>query len=259
MKIHVVLAAALLTVGSVFADSLPSVWPMPTPPKAPDGTNSAAYPKPQGGANWRQWVLGKFNRARSSKAEIQLIFDGDSITCWWQNAGNKVWIERYARLNAFDFGMCSDRTENVLWRLSQGQVQGINPKLIAIMIGTNNIGNTDDVKLAEGIKAVVMDYQKRCPNAVILLQGILPSGEKPTDPKRLHIKAVNGMISRLGDGKKVIYLDFGDKFLSPDGTLSKDVTPDFLHPTEKGYVIWANAISPIIEKFFGGAATTPAS
>ena len=104
------------------------------------------------------------------------------------------------------------------------------------------------------MKAVVADYQKRCPQAVILLQAIFPRAEKPTDPLRAKIKEINTLISQFGDGKKVIYVDFGDKFLAPDGTLSREIMPDFLHPNARGYQIWADAIQPTIDKFFPAAA-----
>ena len=161
-----------------------------------------------------------------------------------------MWTERYDKLGAFDFAIAGDRTQHLLWRLAQGQVKGIHPKLIAIMIGTNNMWDNSPEEIADGVKAIVADYQKRCPGAAILLQAIFPRGELPTDPVRAKIKATNEIISKLGDGKKVIYVDFGDKFLNADGTISNEIMPDFLHPSPKGYQIWADAIQPIIDQYF---------
>ncbi len=182
--------------------------------------------------------------------QIDLIFDGDSITDFWQGNGRAVWQERYGKLNAFDFGIAGDRTENLLWRLDQGQVDNLRPKLVLLMIGTNNIGARTPQQIADGVKAIIDEYQKRCPEATILLQAIFPRSPKPTDLPRILVKQVNDIISHYGDGKKVIYIDFGDKFLQPDGTLSPDIMPDFLHPSPKGYEIWADAIQSQIDAIF---------
>lgn len=234
-----ILASTVLAGGTV-------TWPVPPP--AP-GENTAVVPVPR--LEWFQHVQSNLDHAKKATS-IDLIFDGDSITDFWQGTGRDVWAKHYGNLNAIDFGISADRTEHVLWRLENGQVDGLHPKLIAIMIGTNNGSNSAE-QVADGIKAVVASYQKRCPDAVILLQGVFPRGELPTNPARAKIKTINQLIAPLGDGKKVIFVDFGDKFLQPDGTMSKEIMPDFLHPSAKGYDIWAEAIQPIIEKVFPSA------
>lgn len=247
MKLNVLLASLLFT-GAAFAQTLPPICPMPAPmPVLPEGVNSATYPAPR--MDWTTRVLLTNQKAHQIANSIQLVFDGDSITDGWQGNGKAVWAERYGNLGAFDFGIGGDRTQHVLWRLAQGQVDGVHPKLIAIMIGTNNTGTNTVEEIADGVKAIVADYRKRCPEAVILLQAIFPRAEQPTDPARAKIKAINENISKLGDGKKVIYLDFGDKFLNADGTMSREIMGDFLHPTAKGYQIWADAIQPIIDRY----------
>ena len=248
MKLTTLLATLLLT-GSAFAQTPYAIWPMPSPfPVIPPGTNSAAYPAPR--SEWMARVYYTNERAHQLAGSIKLIFDGDSITDGWQGGGRAIWEERYGKLGAFDFGISGDRTQHILWRLAQGQVEGIHPKLIALMIGTNNLGSNTPEEIADGVKAIVADYQKRCPEAAILLQAIFPRGEKPEDPNRAKIKSINETLSKLGDGKKVIYIDFGDKFLNPDGTMSKEIMPDFLHPSAKGYQIWADAIQSVIDKHF---------
>ncbi|MEI7729114.1 MAG: GDSL-type esterase/lipase family protein [Verrucomicrobiota bacterium] len=189
--------------------------------------------------------------AKKEGDAIQLIFDGDSITDFWAGRGKAIWTERYGNYHAFNFGIASDRTEHVLWRLSQGQVDGLHPKLIVLLIGANNVFANPPEQIAEGVKAIVADYRKRCPNSSILLQGIFPSGASSTSPRRAPTKTVNDIICKLADGKKVIYIDFGEKFLSPDGSLSAEIMPDFLHPSTKGYQIWADAIQPIIDQQLG--------
>jgi lysophospholipase L1-like esterase len=247
MKLHVLLTALVCT-GSAMAQNATTVWPMPSPlPVIPKDVNSAAYAAPR--FDWFERVIANNAKAQKVASSIQLIFDGDSITDGWQGKGLQVWTERYGKLHAFDFGISGDRTQHVLWRLAQGQVDGIHPKLIALMIGTNNTASNTPEQIADGIKTIVANYQKRCPEAVILLQGVFPRGEKADDPARAKIKAINSIISKLGDDKKVVYIDFGDKFLAPDGTLTREIMADFLHPTAQGYQIWADAIAPIIEKY----------
>ena len=126
------------------------------------------------------------------------------------------------------------------------------------MIGTNNLGANTNEQIAEGVAAIVQDYRTRCPDAVVLLQAIFPRGPKATDPFRARIKAINEIIAKLHDGKKVIFIDFGEKFLSADGTLLPEIMPDFLHPSPKGYQIWADAIQPVINQYFPAAAAPAA-
>ena len=216
-------------------------------PTAPPGTNPAVFAEPR--VEWLVHVQHILERTK--QGNVDLIFDGDSITDGWQTDGKDVWAANYGKLNAVDYGIGGDRTEQLLWRLDHGQVAGLRPKMVALMIGTNNSGSLGAAQIAEGVTAVVRKYQKLCPNAVILLQAVFPRSETPTDPVRVKLRNVNEIISKLGDGKKVIYVDFGDKFLQPDGTLSRDIMPDLLHPNAKGYQIWADAIRPEIEKVFG--------
>lgn len=222
-------------------------WPVPT--LAP-GMNPATLASPR-----NDW-MAHFQRSldRTKKGNVDLIFDGDSITDFWMGAGKEVWTKNYGKLNAVDYGISGDRTENMLWRLDKGQVAGLHPKLVVVLIGTNNTGDCTDVQIAEGITAVVRGYQKLCPMAVVLLQAVFPRADSPTDPTREKIRRINQIIARLGDGKKVVYVDFGDKFLQPDGTMNRDLLPDTLHPNAKGYEVWADAIRPEIEKVFGSAS-----
>lgn len=222
---------------------------MPSPfPTIPDGVNPAAFPIPN--LNWLERVKANNDRAAQKAGSIELVFDGDSITAGWQGPGVEVWRKSYDKFGAFDFGMSGDRTQQVLWRLSQGQMDGLRPKLIAIMIGTNNISSNTAEQIADGVKLIVGEYRKRCPDATVLLQAIFPRGHEPTDPVRTKIKDTNKIISGFADDKQVIYVDFWDKFLEPDGTLSPEIMPDYLHPNTKGYQIWADALQPVIDQFF---------
>jgi lysophospholipase L1-like esterase len=223
------------------APTAASSMPVKIPPNAPDTR----------GPGWEKRALALIAKGQAEAGTTELIFDGDSITDFWQTRGLSVWTARFSKYHPIDFGISGDFTQSVLWRLAHGQAEGMHPKLIALLIGTNNMRFTSTPQdIADGVAEIIRQYQKRCPDAVILLQAIFPRAALPTDPYRLKVEATNALLAKLGDGSKVIYLDFGDKFLSPDGTLGRDVFPDLLHPSVKGYQIWADAIQPTLDKYF---------
>lgn len=177
---------------------------------------------------------------------IEVLFMGDSITDFWRNtsgpfAGKPVLDKYFGHLKVANFGIAGDTTEGVLYRLLHGEGQGFSPKAIMLMIGTNNTGRNNAAEIAEGIGAIVLQMQKDFPNAKILLLGIFPRSTAH-DPVRKTIAEINTIISRLDDGDRVHYLDIGEKFLDAQGNIPQDVMSDGLHPTEKGYEIWAEAV-----------------
>ena len=185
------------------------------------------------------------------KGPVDLLFVGDSITDAWRRGGqNKLFNERWGKHNPLNLGIGGDRTQHVLWRLENGEVEGIKPKVTVLMIGTNNLGNKESVDdTIAGVKAVVASLRAKLPETRILLLAVFPRGEKTDNPYRAQIKTVNDAIATLDDGgKHVKYLDIGPKFLAEDGTLTKEVMPDALHPNEKGYQIWADAIQPTLDE-----------
>lgn len=203
--------------------------------------------------------------AISKKGEAQLVFLGDSITQGWEGKGKAVWEKMYGNRKAANFGISADRTEHVLWRMENGNFDGLNPKLIVVMIGTNNTGHqgrpypeinnqiysSTAQQTADGVELIVRKLQKKMPEAKILLLGIFPRGEKPDDRFRKQNEETNALIAKLDDGSRVKYLDIGKAFLEPDGTLSREIMPDLLHPGEKGYQIWADAIEAEVKKGLG--------
>jgi len=232
----------------------------PTPPLPPDVNPAASPLSPLTG--WLNHFQQNLDASRKM-GKIDLIFDGDSYSIIANPKGEHggIWSPRYASLNAFDFANPGDPTQTVLWRLQNGQVDGLHPKLVVLLVGSGNLNPNTPEQIAGGVKAVVQEYQKRCPEATILLEGIFPRREKPTDPLRLKIKAVNQLISAFGDGKKVIFLDFGDKFLQPDGTMTKEMLVDFSfpRPSPQAYKIWADAIKPAIDQSFPPSSTPAAA
>ena len=186
---------------------------------------------------------------RVKKGDVDLLFIGDSITQAWEETGKDVWEKHYTKRKAVNLGISGDGTQHVLWRLDNGNVDGIKPKVAVIMIGTNN-SNGDEytaAEIAEGVTAIVAKLRTRLPEMKILLLGIFPRGEQP-NPQRGKALQVNQITRKLDDGKFVHYLDIGHHFINADGTISKDVMPDFLHLTTKGYEIWASAIENKLDK-----------
>jgi lysophospholipase L1-like esterase len=208
---------------------------------APAG-NSAIQPAPRD-AGWVKRHEGFVALAKKGDAEI--LFMGDSITDGWR--GQKLWKQKYEPLKAVDFGIGGDQTQHVLWRIQNGECDGIKPKVIVLMIGTNNLGRNSPPEIAEGIAAILKEFRSRLPEAKILLLGVFPRTEKADDPVRKAIQAINREIAKLDDGRWIKYLDIGRQFLDADGNLPKDVMPDFLHPNAKGYKIWADAMDPTLQ------------
>ena len=180
---------------------------------------------------------------RVKQGHADVIFIGDSITQGWEGNGKANWEKYYAKRNAVNLGISGDRTQHVLWRLDNGNLKGIKPKLAVIMIGTNNLGNSPEEDIAAGIGGIVKMLRTKTPKTKILLLAIFPREEKPGE-LRAKLTRINQQIAKLDDGKHVFYLDIGPKFTQPDGSLSKDIMPDFLHLSEKGYEIWAQSIEP---------------
>jgi lysophospholipase L1-like esterase len=183
----------------------------------------------------------------AKKGDIDVVFYGDSITDGWNGAGKAVWKDKFAPLKAVDFGIGGDRTQHLLWRMQNGELEGYKAKVMVLMIGTNNLGANTNEEIADGIKAVVEEFQKQQPKAKVLLLGIFPRGEKADDKNRDRIKDINKIIAKMDDGKKVKYLDIGEKFLEKDGSLSREIMPDFLHLSAKGYGIWGDAVEPVVK------------
>jgi lysophospholipase L1-like esterase len=208
--------------------------------------NSAITPAPRD-PGWVKRHDGFVEIAK--KGGVELLFLGDSITDGWRGGGKAVWDKNFGPLKAANFGIGGDQTQHVLWRLQNGELDGIKPKLAVLMIGTNNLGGNKDEQIVEGIKAIVAELHKQTPDTKLLLLGIFPRGMKATDQARGRIKHINETIAKLDDdGKTIKYLDIGDKFLEADGTLPKNIMPDALHPNDKGYEIWAEAIMPTVHE-----------
>ncbi len=210
--------------------------------------NDAVVPAPRDGGWMKRHE--SFNE-RVKQGNVDLIFIGDSITQGWEGAGKNVWAKFYGPRNAVNLGIGGDRTQHVLWRLDNGNIEGISPKLAVIMIGTNNSNSNTSEQIADGVKAIVAKLRHDLPKTKILVLGIFPRGAQPSDAKRQVNEGANKLIAKLADGQHVHYLDIGSKFLEADGTLSKQIMPDLLHLNEKSYTIWAESIEPKVAELLG--------
>jgi lysophospholipase L1-like esterase len=187
------------------------------------------------------------NLEAAKQGDIDVLFMGDSITDFWRNpeggnySGKPVFDKYFGNLKVANFGIAGDTTQGVLYRLQHGEGQGFSPKAVMLMIGTNNTGQNTAAEIAEGIGAIVLELQKDFPKAKILLLAIFPRSTV-NDPVRAKLAEINSIIAKLHDGDRVQYLDIGPKFLDAGGNISKDIMSDALHPTTKGYEIWAEAV-----------------
>jgi beta-glucosidase len=212
--------------------------------------HSAVKPEPRD----ERWMKRheSFNE-RVKQGNVDLLMIGDSITQGWENAGKEVWKKHYDKRNAVNLGIGGDRTQHVLWRLDHGNVDGIRPKLAVLMIGTNNSGSNTPEEIADGIKAIVERLRRKLPETKVLVLGIFPRGADPSDPRRQVNQKANELVQKLADGKTVHYLDIGSAFLSEDKTLSKEIMPDLLHLSPRGYQMWADAIESQVATLMGEA------
>ena len=192
--------------------------------------------------------LAEIKRRKDNNEATDLVFIGDSITEGWEKGGKPVFERNYTQYKALALGFGGDRTENVLWRLQHGEVDGIAPKVAVLMFGTNNTGHRREnpALIAAGVKRNLDELRKRLPNTKILLLAIFPRDEKPGTVMRINNEKASALIANYADQQHIFFLDINKSFLDADGNLSKDIMPDLLHPNEKGYEIWAQAMNPAL-------------
>ncbi|MBU6236504.1 MAG: acetylglucosamine-6-sulfatase [Planctomycetes bacterium] len=205
-------------------------------------------------AEWAiSWWMPRHEQKLKEKKDLkdcQVVWIGDSITHGWEGEGKGIWDARFAKYQPLNLGFSGDRTEHVLWRLQNGAVEGLHPKLVILMIGTNNAGHRKEASAdtALGIETIVKDLKTRLPDSRILLLAIFPRGEGPSDELRQLCNGTNERIAKLADDKQVFFLDVNARFLDKDGNLPADVMPDKLHPNRKGYEIWADAVEQRVQE-----------
>lgn len=225
----------------------------------------ADAPTPRTDPNSQKAHLQLIEKAK--KGGIDVYFEGDSIARRWgtSDAAYKDFLENWKAnffgWNAGDFGWGADKIENVLWRLQNGELDGVHPKVIVILAGTNNVGNVpaDEAKIADitrGMKAVLDVCRQKAPKATIILTAIFPRNDNMAVIPSLN--RINEGFSRLADGKRIRFLNVNDKLADRDGTLFDGMMneADKLHPTVKGYQVWADGLKPLLNELLGPPAKT---
>ena len=178
---------------------------------------------------------------------------GDSITWEWERnpaTGAPVWESEIKPLNAATFAMSGDRTEHVLWRLQNGNLDTpAKPKVFVLLIGTNNTLQRKDPPqdIAAGVRLILDTIQERFADSHILLYGIFPMGVSPQNPGRVNSNATNTLLAKFDNGRNIHFIDLGPQFVHPDGTLKEELFRDKVHLSQEGYRIWAASLVPAIK------------
>ena len=201
--------------------------------------------------------------AKKTQGKIDVYVEGDSIARRWGTSDAQYapmlanWKENFFGWNVADFGWGADTLQNILWRLDNGELDGVNPKVIVFLGGTNNVTNapnTDEKaqEIARGIKAILTRFQQKAPTATVVLTGIFARNNG--GPTFELIKKINAIVATYADGKKVRYLDVNDKLADANGIPLPGMMGDGLHPTPKGYQVWADGLKPILTELLGPPA-----
>ena len=209
--------------------------------------------------------LATIDQDYGGTGNARVVFLGDSITHYFggdpvapYRRGEDTWRKYYEKRNALNLGFGWDRTENLLWRIQHGELEGVSPKLIVILIGTNNLETNTADEIAEGVSLICDEVHRRMPASKVLLLALIPRSPHP-DERRVKLAEVNQRIIKLDGRDGLTYLDIGSIFLKPDGSLPVELMYDFLHPTWKGYAIFAEAIEPTVARLLGEKPVPPAN
>ncbi len=201
--------------------------------------------------------------AKARSGSIDLYFLGDSITRRWGATDYPDllahWNRTFHGWNAGNFGWGGDRTENILWRLDNGELDGVDPRVIVLLAGTNNIGREpgDESKVADvvrGLKAIVARCREKAPEAVIVLTALFPRNDNPAVMPT--IAAINAHLATMADERSVRFLDVNSKLADAEGNLFEGMTVDGLHPSLRGYEVWADGLRPMLTELLGPPAPT---
>lgn len=197
--------------------------------------------------------------ARARSGPVGVLFLGDSITERWHIAPH-IWEAYYGKYQPANFGIGGDRTQNVIWRIEHGELDGIAPKVTVLMLGTNNSLEYNAEEIAAADRKIVAMIRARLPDTKILLLGVFPRGPRdakggPVTPsavdeaakRMVTIDAVNRDLAKLDDGRTIRFLDINAVFLGQDGRIPNTIMPDQLHPGAAGYQLWADAMQPLLD------------
>ena len=217
--------------------------------------NVADKPVPRVGAEpWQisdQWLSEHERQLHAPRrADAKVVFLGDSITAGWRSA--PAYRSSFSKYTPLNLGIAGDHTQNVLWRLEQGALEGLSPQVVVVMIGVNNLGGgfTPSATVG-GVRAVVSSVQERLPRSHVLLLGILPARRSPSEGLRSKIAESNRLLGAIGWSSLTSFRDVGSVFLDPEGNISKAIMRDFLHPTAEGYQLLSDSVEPLLSQLLG--------
>ena len=202
-------------------------------------------PIPRTDTNWVNKHKAFLESTKQHANDIHLLFYGDSITEGWGGNGKNVWKQYYGNLHAYDYGIGGDKTENLVYRIGSGEVANLHPKVVVLMIGTNNLAQDSVEDISKGVKAVVDLLHSKLPNSKILLLAVLPRSTYND-----KVKQLNGLISKFGNGNSVTFLSMNNHFEDAKG-IHSDLYVEGLHLNEKGYQVWAQTMDPTLKKLLG--------
>ncbi|MFT4994876.1 MAG: lysophospholipase L1-like esterase [Paraglaciecola sp.] len=201
----------------------------------------------------KDWWLSrhqqKLAERDSMNKHVDLLFLGDSITHAWEYTAPKVWQQYYGQRRALNLGFDGDRTENLLWRIQNGAIDEICPKLVVLLIGTNNAGHRQEAskQTALGIKAILQELRSRLPQSKILLMALFPRSKKPSQQLRLLVDGTNQLIQHYADGEHILWKDINHHFVDEKGIVHESIMSDFLHPNATQYQVWAESIEAQVQ------------
>jgi beta-glucosidase len=216
------------------------------------GTALAGIPwvgEPRGEDWWVDRHNGFVSNTNTNAANISVLFYGDSITEGWGGNGKPTYDQYYAPLGTANYGIGGDRTEHLVWRINNGEVDGLSPKLCVIKIGTNNLGDNSDEDIARGNRAVIDALLAKLPNMKILLLGVLPRNNADLTARTDNI---NSIIRTFDNGNTIRFFDMRNTFYLGNGQFATELyTSDLLHLSAQGYVKWAEVMDPIFRQMLG--------
>lgn len=208
--------------------------------------NYATVPesRPERSGKFGWWLARHEQKLEEARRGADVVFLGDSITQGWEGPGRDIWREHFGSKNALNLGFGGDSTQHVLWRLDHGELDNLHPKVVVLLIGTNNVRHSEATpdQIAAGVREILQQIHHKAPSARVLLHAIFPRGANADDPWRKRCHEVNERLPVLADGARVRFIDLGARLTNDDGTISREIMPDLLHLSPQGYAIWAEAL-----------------
>jgi lysophospholipase L1-like esterase len=231
--------------------------PIPQADRKPEPVGDPSVAAPRSGSSAADFMKAHERLlARTKQGNIDLLLLGDSLTQFWEKYPD-AFDKAFGDYKPANYGVAGDRVENLQWRIENGELEGLKPKVILLMIGTNNTGINSADQIAAGISHTVQTLRSKCPDARILLLSILPRAREGEEAKSDAINSVNSALSKLDDGNNVKYIDLAAKFRNADGKIPRDLMVDGMHLTGKGYAIWGDTLEDVLKPLMVTTPTPP--